>query len=580
MNWEERIETECVVCDAAGGQVADEEAKKCVCDEGLVRKEGDDGELICEKCPKGATSKDGKECLCTGEGMYMHYGGFCDCVPGTKLVDGKCVECSAEEIEEVDAERVGYWSDMEMYGDLDDDSYDEFVEPEGAEEQEVQEEEGQGMEIMEEEYVEPASTNECALCGVGHGLSASGVCCLPCMNGTANIFTNLHVCSGCPGTQTASANGTECVCEAGHEKTASGCRKCPAGKFANGGVLQDVCTACWPGTFSKEGSGECTVCADGMVSGWGAGSCMAACPENAELDEKSGECVCKTNAIEKGRDDDAGGGVVCEACPGIEVADSSRTECMCMPGEERGVDGVCRWCAVGSAGYGDEGGCKLCEVGSAANIEGQAYSCQPCADGTEAVVDGMSECLPVCEQGTFRGVDGLLPDADADADARACQTCELGQRMVNRSCVACAQGSVSGGGAAAFCEACNEEAGLVADGGGGKCVRGGDGGTPCAAGTFLDKSDGNKCKACGAGSFSTGLDASSCTPCAKGSFRATEGGAECSPCAAGSVAPEAGMSECVPCADGLFQDRTGQAVCARCADGRKVADGGAACVDE
>lgn len=516
----QRVETECVQCDAAGGQVSNAHRTECECAAGLLAVTGESGELICESCPDGSSSPDGIKCLCSG-GRYMHPARFCDCKPGAKLVAGECVLCEYDEVVAAHEDEVDY--------------YDE----EGYDDEHDYEEDYEGEEL----YIGRPQVNECALCGPGHGLSLSGVCCLPCVNGTANLFVNVRECSGCPGEQVPNEDGTECTCPPGTEKTETGCEKCPAGTYADGPYA--VCTKCWPGTFSGPDSAECSECEAGTESLIGASECAPPCPPLSERVE-DGSCRCVETAIQVGSKP-----LKCEQCPGIQLADEARTTCLCSPGEALGEDGICRLCAAGMSGLGGDHPCRLCELGSASDVVGQAYTCHPCESDAEATREGLTACEAMCAVDSFRDNDGK------------CVTCAPGQRVMNRSCVPCVDGAVSEGGARAFCESCSE--GLVLDLNRTRCVRK-DGKSPCPPGTRVE---GGVCTPCGAGTFSELADSAQCSFCPKGTFQGEGGAKGCTACPQGYVAGDEGKTECTMCAEGSYQDKEGQAMCGRCAQGTK-----------
>ena len=180
-----------------------------------------------------------------------------------------------------------------------------------------------------------------------------------------------------------------------------------------------------------------------------------------------------------------------------------------------------------------------------------------------------STCLP-CAAGTYSG-----------GGAMSCTSCSVGTYSNGGAaygCTACGEGLISGGGAAS-CTACG--AGQAGDAAHSACVDcpAGWASTPptwpacyqCTAGRYSTRT---LCRDCAAGQWSA-AGASACTNCDAGSYSGWEGWIRCNACGAG-WSSAAGSSACTQCVAGTSSASGG--LCSNCAAGQ-ASNAGGACYD-
>ena len=189
---------------------------------------------------------------------------------------------------------------------------------------------------------------------------------------------------------------------------------------------------------------------------------------------------------------------VCVECSSVSCAAGTKQTGLCG-----GTDpGTCTPCLAGSSYPSARtrqiglNGCTYCTYGTYQPASGQP-SCISCAAGTyNNVNNAYTTACKTCASGTFSGTGKSSCTSCAiggwsDAGASACTYCPNGQAPVStgsRTCVACAAGSYSQGGA--------------------PCVS-------CSSGTYAQGTGNAACLTCGAGNYG---NTTSCSPCYAGTY--------------------------------------------------------------
>lgn len=308
----------------------------------------------------------------------------------------------------------------------------------------------------------------------------------------------------------------------------TGCDSCEGGRFASAGA-STACTECGAGTYSLPQAASCSPCQLGKFSQRGASICIGCGP--GTLGDGQGACA------------DCGAGTY---STGTEVT-------------------ACLDCLSGS--FSDEVGqttCTLCPAGTTSPPN--ATSCSNCSAGTFSL-EGMSVCAR-CPAGTFS--TGVAVNSQAGCEA--CAPGRFSQSTGGTSCLICAAGAYSDGGASQ-CSQCRANSDSPAGSTREACVcrAGFADGLECEAclpGQFNSKAGASACRLCASGEYSPTGMAVECSLCDAGSFSPVVGRSHCETCPAGTSAPFRGSTQCTPCSPGLFGSTTGLSQCQACSSGR------------
>jgi len=243
--------------------------------------------------------------------------------------------------------------------------------------------------------------------------------CSGCVRGTYLPSTGAvsNVCQTCPsnsGSQIASANQTDCICNAGSTGAdGSNCVKCGAGKYK-----------------FQTGSGNCVGCLEGKYS-------------------------TAVGAISD----------VCQGCPqdsNAPAASDEKNDCICNAGFTKAASGICTICETGKfKNEAGNGGCSVCIAGkylgavgcedypenSMSLVESSARTQCTCNSGATGANGGpCSLCLP----GTYKQGEGPTPNV--------CSECVAGKYSttpnVCSECVAGKYSTTTGAVSSSTCQMC------------------------------------------------------------------------------------------------------------------------------
>lgn len=357
----------------------------------------------CDPCPFPSVRKNATSCVCRGDGQL--FDGFsCRCVkPLHKAVRGKCVPCSADEVNRDRTSR------------------------------------------------NVVNQNKCNLCKEGEFLSPKTGLCETCPEGFTNYGqNNKRNCERCRESYKTSKGRTVCGCRPGHRLIRDGvCRACPAGTALLYGPFRE-CVDCGYEDYSDvAGLSMCKKCPVGQRYSYNdrQTTCPPTCPAHATA--YGGRCVCDPGYINAG----SRSHVKCRPCPGgahLQVrsgGDDSR-KCVCVDGYGRdGRTGRCVQCGRGS--YGRGGVCRKCGVNEITTERGQT-SCTRCESRSYSICEGGTTCTK-CRDGWF--VDRF----------RRCRRCSPGFKVRGGRCVRCGQNEVSRGGTVSVCTKCKNGKKAAAD---------------------------------------------------------------------------------------------------------------------
>ena len=393
------------------------------------------------------------------------------------------------------------------------------------------------------------SENSC-LCVPGRflsSLSAGGLGCVPCAQGSYKDVIDNGACEFCPAGSfaftTGADNVSQCDCTPGYTSpqnlNGSDCAACGAGKFKNATGAQ-ACFQCPQGTYT-------------------------------EIDARALVDVAQ-----------------CQDCP--EGLTSSPLQ------NGLGLNGSClNECAVGLTGRPfDDDGCVPCEPGFFKGEPGEA-ACVPCEAGTFQSHTASSACVS-CRAGTYNALAGSLAEGDCipcgagtysttprAVSADVCLACPAGTfqpflgQVSPLNCTACPPGTYSKttapgqfGTAEEVCQDCPAGTFQPRDGAtlASNC-------TDCPAGTFaetLANTQLGDCELCPAGTFSEDVgqdNAATCETCPAGTYAETTGNTKagnCTLCAAGTASAAVGAddpSACATCPIGTYA-LPSQTACVAC----------------
>ncbi len=352
------------------------------------------------------------------------------------------------------------------------------------------------------------------------GFRGGGGCDSSCECDCCPIFQG---CGGC--NTSCDASCSIFTCRAGFENIGTHCKKCEAGKFADGAGAS-ACVNCSAGTF-----------ADGA----GASACLN-CPSGTYL-----ETIGNDNLSD------------CIACAAGKYSlingSSSVTTCLdCGSGkylETESNNALCTDCVAGKYGVATgqtaEASCTTCGAGKYGVATGQTAeaSCAACGLGKYGTATGQTAeaSCAACGAGKYGAGTGQTVEA-------SCTTCGAGkygvaiEQSAEASCVACGTGKYglkTGGSAEKSCAA-------------------------CVAGKYGVEIGGSSCTACGAGKYGVETGSSSeesCTDCGAGKYGVATGQtaeASCTACGAGKYGVVTGGSvegSCAACGAGKYRVETG-----------------------
>ena len=436
-----------------------------------------------------------------------------------------------------------------------------------------------------------SQSQEPTTCGIGQYAAAGSGACATCPAGQATVLKGQSQCE-------------YCFCEPGKKCSSDGsCFDCEAGTYSPGTELQrsGVCLPCAEGTWQpKTGQTKCEPCDPQCIAGQSCnpvnGLCQrdGPCPAGQYGTDTDNCKPCKPGTYSTGR------AVSCTKCDeGYYSSEGAEqcTPCDCLPGNScpEGLSGSkrdCEACPAGSYGVGYAEPCGLCQEGSWSGTAGSSgcaacecssgtscksgstgpQACSPCDDGSYG--PGGGHACAKCAAGTWSV--GGAPCKPCDCDkGKACPAGSTGP-----SCQACPDGSYGAGGASP-CEPCPK---------GSYCT--GGLATPCAAGSYQDKTGQTSCKLCIAGEYAEYKGSVLCTECPAGTYNdgaglpaciKTQAGTYsrpgcgsldcCTPCPRNFICPDGGCAmTCIECPPGQYQDQLGQTSCKTCTNQESVCE--------
>jgi hypothetical protein len=430
-------------------------------------------------------------------------------------------------------------------------------------------------------YASPGSS-ECAACVADTYPSSSG--CLICPVGTRSRGTDDVCCAigtslqDPPPITCRAANSS---CSAGSYSTYGSdpkeCSQCPQGMFSEARAFE--CSNCSAGMYSETGE-SCSFCPDGkytVVGQFGCSDCLGdqvtnyertgcICPEGTSIVEgdqgECTECLAGTKSISTrveceicGVNTWSGAGSnVCHACPGDQVTNYERTECICPEGTSlvEGDQGECIECLAGTKSIPSQVVCEICGVNTWSGARSNV--CHMCpADSVSSVG---STSLNTCSC-----VSGFVRDEN---DPWGCSMCGVGRyndMVGNDECIQCPAGTASNNIGATSLDAC----------------------IPCGVNTWSGTGS-NVCHMCPVNSVSSvgttslntcscvtgfvrdGNDPWGCSMCGVGRYNDVEGNDECIQCPAGTASNNLGatsLDACIPCGVNTWSG-DGSNVCHMC----------------
>lgn len=468
------------------------------------------------------------------------------------------------------------------------------------------------------------SDNDCT----GDGIPLFGVCvvsdfctfdttftpqellCAPCnlqeCECQGGFFTKKGLCRTCPAGTTSNGQACEPCRNFQISKRATfDCENCPAGSQGNKRSGATTCVKCPPKTFKATGAAckKCKTNENSIVVG--AESCQRdetpcasnffrtrigtceQCTREERYDRRMNKCVpCRPNETSLG-----GVSTKCTACP--RGAIGTPDGCVCAPGWELDIDGMCQKCEPGFAK--EEPGVAFCSACDGAVFLGDRGSvapnagmkrCTPCPEGTRQDGDGQTTCnrlncrkgvvlnseksacidpatscppdyslivgsdlISVCNPNTCPPRTRRTYNPDGSVLSVSCDTCSEGFIFdtKNNDCKFCGDNAVSNGVSDTTCTKCPEGYSASQRS---KCL--------CGSGRQVLN---GKCVKCPRGSFRVDISADGCLPCPAGTFARKDGG-KCDLCAAGQFS-EAGATKCKPCPSGSTTFGRGEANCVR-----------------
>lgn len=383
-----------------------------------------------------------------------------------------------------------------------------------------------------------------------------------CEQGTIRAGSTCQPCD--PGTYQPSRNRNSCI-------------DCPAGTFNvfPGAFNLEQCAPCGENTFSTPASTFCTPCAPGLVSRINSTVCTTCEPgfkltlDRTHLTDEISCLPCPANFINPARS------LRCTRCPDGTISSQAHTVCKpCKVGTAFELHGfnfftdgemaVCPECLVNTfASTRGTVQCPLCPLGTTSRRG--ASSCTPCPPNTFRPNLVFRRCIP-CDTGlTSKGIGAAgcrhptkgCPFNTFEDGMGECRGCLAGQRLdlTSKTCVPCANGQISQGGATTTCSGCPLNM------------------RPATSATILE---GSKC-VCSPGYVDDGVQG--CKPCPAGSewFAPYENVIRivlrrqntflqpvCQRCKPGFFAPQPGTVKCRLCPLNTYSTVEGSAVCYDC----------------
>lgn len=377
----------------------------------------------------------------------------------------------------------------------------------------------------------------------------AGVCAL-CPEKTFSSTFNATSCTTCPSNSFSTPGSSECICNAGYQRSGTSCVPCVAGTFKDN-AGNAVCTLCPANTYSTTvgatSNNTCVSCGTNMGSNGGSSMCFC----NAGYGLNGSSCViCPAGSYKTGLvnttctlcaantySTSIGGtsSDVCIACSTGLVSLQGSSSCVCPVGSEL-IDSNCSICKAGffKSSIGNAS-CTACAENQYSNAG--ATSCLSCGVNSATPI-GSSSCSCIagyqwngstcvaCPAGTFKSSSNngtCIPcgiNTDSLSGSASC-ACKPGYQLYDsQSCIACAGGTYKTNLGNSTC-------------------------TPCVAGTYskvIAASSSNVCLACGLNSFSVGgsvsctcnagyeVNGTSCSACSAGSYKTANGNFTCTKC--------------------------------------------------
>lgn len=435
--------------------------------------------------------------------------------------------------------------------------------------------------------VAEAGSSDCTDCGAGQEPKPDQSECKDCDRGKSALETDT-VCVTCNAGYYAAVVGmSTCTpCEAGkHTNGVVGgvdeayCRNCNAGLFSLAGA--GVCTSCWYGSWSTEGSSSCS-CNAGYEPVDGMDACKRCAPgtfKNSSINEACLPCP-------PGHFQELEGQIQCDVCHDYSVPNVEKTGCLCNAGYTQAYDGVtCAGCSVHTyktdvgngectgCAYGKyldqthailESACRDCEAGKYASNVDDGLGCEDCLRGTYS--SSFQQDCTNCEPGKYGDSTGLS----------ACKLCAAGTfayfhgNELESNCDDCDEGKFSSEGAS-ICSTC--AAGAWSERRSSIC-------SLCLQGFQVSSTPG-ECDACDAGKFKVGTNDNTCSLCESGTFQEFIGQTDCDVCQDHSVSNSertdclcnAGYASqdvvtCVACEENTYKTATANVGCTGCQYGK------------
>jgi len=250
--------------------------------------------------------------------------------------------------------------------------------------------------------LEGAPGSACVVCAAGK-FSGVGSDCEDCPPGTYGPSEALGACTACAPNSTSPGGSTHwsnCTCDAGFYRPASGVDTCCAeGSVHNPGEAR--CDPCPAGTHFVAESETCALCAAGTTSGAGNGTCFP-CP--ADTFSRAGQPACTP----------------CPANASAPPGSSSLWDCACAAGLALVTDaaGAAECAPCGNNTFRAEGdaGCLPCPLFALSDPGSMGLSNCSCAPGFYGAAGSGGNCTQ-CPAGRSTAARGAASEADCSCPA-------------------------------------------------------------------------------------------------------------------------------------------------------------------